>query len=55
MVLGVGLAGAVYTSVLTQRAAAGSATAMYGAIDVALLVACGVAVLGALTAANRGR
>jgi EmrB/QacA subfamily drug resistance transporter len=52
MVLGVGLAGAIYTTVLTVNH--GSAGALFSAVDMALFVAIGVAVLGALTSLLRG-
>ncbi|MCZ7571638.1 MAG: MFS transporter [Ardenticatenaceae bacterium] len=54
MVLGVGLAGAILTTVLAQGAASGSATALFAAISTAFLVVTGVAGLGALTSMVRG-
>ncbi len=54
MVLGVGLAGAVYTTVLARNQAAGQATAIFNAVSSAYLVACAVALLGALTSFVRG-
>lgn len=54
MVLGVGLAAAVYTTVIVQRQVAAPATALFDAVDAGLLVASGVAVLGAITSAVRG-
>jgi EmrB/QacA subfamily drug resistance transporter len=54
MVLGVGLAGAVFTTVQAQAQAAGSPTATYDGIRAGFLVAVGVALLGVLTSAIRG-
>jgi EmrB/QacA subfamily drug resistance transporter len=54
MVLGVGLAGAVFTTVQAQAQAANSATATYDGIQAGFLVAVGVAIVGALTSAVRG-
>lgn len=54
MVLGVGLAGAILTTVLAQGAASGSATALFAAISTAFLVVTGVAGLGTLTSMVRG-
>ncbi len=54
MVLGVGLAGAVFTTVQAQAQAAGSATATYEGIRAGFLVAVGVALVGVLTSAIRG-
>lgn len=54
MVLGVGLAGAVFTTVQTQAQAIGAATATYDGIRAGFLVAVGVAIVGALTSAVRG-
>ncbi|MCL4294984.1 MAG: MFS transporter [Anaerolineae bacterium] len=54
MVLGVGLAGAVFTTVQAQAHAAGSATATYEGIRAGFLVAVGVALVGMLTSAVRG-
>jgi EmrB/QacA subfamily drug resistance transporter len=54
MVLGVGLAGAVFASVMAGSQAAGSANALFSAVDAAFLVAAGMALLGALTAVTRG-
>jgi hypothetical protein len=54
MVLGVGLAGAVFTTVQAQAQAAGSATATYDGIRAGFLVAAGVALVGMLTSAVRG-
>jgi MFS family permease len=54
MVLGVGLAGAVFSTVQAQAQAAGSATATYEGIRTGFLVAVGVALVGVLTSAIRG-
>lgn len=55
MVLGVGLAGAVFTTVLAQGEAQASPTALFDAIDVSFLVAAPFALLGMLTSAVRQR
>jgi EmrB/QacA subfamily drug resistance transporter len=55
MVLGVGIAGAVLTTVMVQGQAGGSATALFDAISMALLVATGAAALGAVTSIVRGK
>jgi EmrB/QacA subfamily drug resistance transporter len=54
MVLGVGLAGAIFTTVQSQGHAMGAPTATFDGISMGFLVAVGVAVLGALTSAVRG-
>jgi len=54
MVLGVGLAGAIFTTVQAQSQAAGLPTAFFEGIRAGFLVASGVAVLGVLTSAVRG-
>lgn len=54
MVLGVGLAGAVFTTVQAQAQAAGSATATFEGIRAGFLVAAGMALVGALASAVRG-
>lgn len=54
MVLGVGLAGAVFTTVQAQAQAAGSSTATADGIRAGFLVAVGVALVGALASAVRG-
>jgi len=54
MVLGVGLAGAIFTTVQAQGQALGSPTATFDGIHMGFLVAMGVAVVGALTSAVRG-
>jgi EmrB/QacA subfamily drug resistance transporter len=53
MVLGVGLAGAIYTSLLKIGGSSGAA-AVASAAGAALLAACAVALLGALASALRG-
>jgi EmrB/QacA subfamily drug resistance transporter len=55
MVLGVGLAGAIFTTVQAQGQVLGSPTATFDGIHMGFLVAVGVALLGALTSAVRGR
>jgi hypothetical protein len=52
MVLGVGIAGAVYASMLSQSGAPGPDEILVAA-DMGLLVASGVALLGAVTSATR--
>jgi EmrB/QacA subfamily drug resistance transporter len=54
MVLGVGLAGAIVTTVLAQGQASGSATALFDGVSAAFLAAAGCAALGILTSAVRG-
>jgi len=54
MVLGVGLAGAIFTTVLAHGQANGSATALFDAVDASFLAATGIAALGMLTSAVRG-
>lgn len=54
MVLGVGLAGAVVTTIMAQGEASGSATALFDGVRMAFLVASGAAGLGVLTSAIRG-
>jgi EmrB/QacA subfamily drug resistance transporter len=54
MVLGVGLAGAIFTTVQAQGQALGSPTATFDGIHMGFLVAVGVAIVGALTSAVRG-
>lgn len=57
MVLGVGLAGAVLTTVAarTEAVGVGSTVALFNAVSVALLFATGIAALGVVTSAIRGR
>jgi EmrB/QacA subfamily drug resistance transporter len=54
MVLGVGLAGAIFTTVQAHGQASGLATALFHAVDASFLVATGVAVLGVVTSVLRG-
>jgi EmrB/QacA subfamily drug resistance transporter len=54
MVLGVGLAGAIYTTVLSHGRITSSATVLFTAVDMGFLMAAGVAALAALTSAIRG-
>jgi EmrB/QacA subfamily drug resistance transporter len=54
MVLGVGLAGAIFTTVLA-RSPGGQTAALFGAVAASHRMACGVAVLAALASALRGR
>jgi MFS family permease len=56
MVLGVGLAGAVLTTITakTEALGVGPQVALFNAVSVALLVATGVAALGVVTSATRG-
>ncbi len=54
MVMGVGLAGAIFTTVLAQGQAAGSTTAMFDGVSASFRVASGLAVLGAVISAVRG-
>jgi EmrB/QacA subfamily drug resistance transporter len=60
MVLGVGLAGAIFTTVLgtggglDTASLAGAGNFLFAAIDTGFVVAAGIAVLGALTSAVRG-
>ena len=53
MVLGVGLAGAIFTTVIA-RGSAGDASMLFTAIRLSFAVAAGVAFLGAAVAALRG-
>jgi MFS family permease len=55
MVLGVGLAGAIFSTVLARSAAAGAAQPLFPAISAAFRAAALVALLGGLTSAVRGR
>jgi hypothetical protein len=54
MVLGVGLAGAIFTTGLAHGEAGDSAGALFAAISTAFLVVTGVALLGSLTSSIRG-
>ncbi len=53
MVLGVGLAGAIYTTVLGD-ATTGAGPLLFSAIDIGFVVAAGIAAAGMLTSAVRG-
>jgi EmrB/QacA subfamily drug resistance transporter len=50
MVLGIGLAGAIFTSVVAQSGDSG----LYDAVRLGLLAGCGVAILGAVVSSIRG-
>ena len=54
MVLGVGLAGAIFTTVQAQAQAMGKTSTAFDGIRAGFLVAVGVAALGALASAVRG-
>lgn len=54
MVLGVGLAGAVFTTLLGSSQPATAGAELFRAIDAGFVVSAGVAVLGTLTSAVRG-
>lgn len=54
MVLGVGLAGAIFTTVLSHAPATGGEEGLFRAIHISFLVATGVAGLGVLTSMIRG-
>lgn len=54
MVLGVGLAGAIFTTVQSAGAGSGANVAVFAGIQTGWLVAAGVAAVGALTSAMRG-
>ena len=53
MVLGIGLAGAIFTTVLARAPAAIETDAVFRAVDAALLTAAGIALVGAITSAVR--
>jgi MFS family permease len=53
MVLGIGLAGAIFTTVLAHAPAAMQADAIFHAVDAALLTAAGVALIGVVMSAVR--
>jgi hypothetical protein len=53
MVLGVGLAGAIFTTGLA-RGPAGNPASLFAAVQLSFTVAAGVAFLGAIVAAARG-
>ena len=54
MVLGVGLAGAIFTTVQARGLATGSATALFTAASAGFMVASAIAILAALTSLIRG-
>lgn len=54
MVLGIGLAGAIFTTILSHSQSAGGGTGLYAATHTSFLVAAGVAGLGVLTSSIRG-
>jgi hypothetical protein len=55
MVLGVGLAGAIFTTVIARGpAGAGDPASLFTAIHMSFVVAAGIAFLGAIVAAVRG-
>ena len=53
MVLGVGLAGAIFTTVLAQEKPLASGLALFDGVRAGFMAACGVAILGALVSAAR--
>ncbi len=55
MVLGVGLQGAVFTTVLARAEARHSPTALFDAVSTAFLTAAGIAAAGVLTSMARGK
>jgi EmrB/QacA subfamily drug resistance transporter len=55
MVLGVGLQGAVFTTVLARAQARSSPTALFDALSAAFLTAAGIAAIGVLTSMGRGK
>jgi EmrB/QacA subfamily drug resistance transporter len=55
MVLGVGMAGALFTTIMAQQPVDSPGAGLFAAISVALLVAVFVAILGALLSAVRGQ
>ena len=54
MVLGVGLAGAIFTTVQSTAAASGANSSLFSGVEAGWLVAAGVAAVGALASAMRG-
>jgi hypothetical protein len=50
MVLGVGLAGAIFTTSLASHPGSGGGAALFSAIRVSFLVTTGIAFLGVITA-----
>jgi MFS family permease len=55
MMLGVGLVGAIFTTVLAQGEVICPPTALFGAVDAGFLVATGAAILGGLISVVRER
>lgn len=55
MVLGVGIAGAILTTILAGGSAPSGSAALVAAMRAVMLTACGIAVLGAFVSAARGR
>jgi MFS family permease len=54
MVLGVGIAGAILTTVMAHGQQIGSASALFDAVSMGFFVASGIALLGVLTSVVRG-
>jgi MFS family permease len=56
MVLGVGLAGAIFTTILTQGGGelSGEAQLLYRAVQASFLAAGGISILGVISSAGRG-
>ncbi len=55
MVLGVGFAGAIFTTIQARDQASGAPAALFAGVDAGWLAAAGVAVIGVLASAVRGR
>jgi hypothetical protein len=55
MVLGVGVAGAIFTTVLTHAGLESEAGALFRAVQAGLLAAVAFAALSAITSAARGK
>lgn len=54
MVMGVGLAGAIFTTVLPNASAASNSPLLFNAVDAGFLAAAGLSLLGVFTSAVRG-
>jgi hypothetical protein len=54
MVLGVGFAGAIFTTVQAQSAASGAPAALFAGVDAGWLAAAGVGIAGVLASVVRG-
>ncbi|MDE3087881.1 MAG: MFS transporter [Chloroflexota bacterium] len=54
MVLGVGLAGAIFTTIQTSASASGTSAALFAGVQAGWLAAAGVAVIGVMASAVRG-